>query len=411
MLLRYGMLIGLAVGLAFGLVAGMTQSPLLIAIAEGSRPFGTAFVNAIQMVVIPLVMTVVFVGVARLGNLRKVGRAGGIAMAFYWGTTVIAILTGMVLMKLVLLTGPQIPAPTAAEATAPELPGIVDFLLRLIPRNPFEAASSGTLLPLIVFTVLFAAAAGTLEPVRRQKLVDVADAAAQALIQLVHWILMTGIVGVFGLAAPVAATTGWGLLRGLAIFILTVLAGLAIFVVLVYLPLVAFVGRIGPLRFLRGTTGTQVVGFATGSSVAALPVMIQDAEENLSLSPAVTRLVLPLGASLNRSGSALFQGAAVVFVAYLYDVPVPWAALGGALLATFFVAATVAPVPSASVMTLAPALDAVGAPLAGLGVLLGVDRIPDAFRTWVNVTGHIAGAAVAQSLVGDETPGPSSGEG
>lgn len=406
MLLRYGMLIGLVAGLAFGLLAGVTGSPLLLSVAVGSAPLGTAFVNGIQMVVIPLVMTVVFVGVARLGDLSKVGRAGGVAMAFYWGTTLLAILIGMVLMRVVLLVSPDIPAPTLAEATAPELPGLVDFLLGLIPRNPFQAAANGTLLPLIVFTVLFAAAAGTLDPVRRQRLVDVADAAAAALIQLVHWVLLTGIVGVFGLAAPIAATTGFELLRGLAIFILTVLAGLAIFVLLVYVPLVSLIARIGPIRFLRGTTGTQVVGLATGSSVAALPVMIQEAEENLHLSPSVTRLVLPLGASLNRAGSALYQGAAVMFVAFLYDVPVPWVAMGGALLATFFASATVAPVPSASVMTLAPALDSVGAPLAGLGVLLGVDRIPDMFRTWVNVTGHIAGASVTEALVPEPPPSP-----
>ena len=396
------MLVGLVAGLAFGMIAAVSGSPLLLSIAEGSRPLGTAFVNAIQMVVIPLVMAVIFVGIARLGDLRKAGKVGGLAMAFYWGTTILAILIGMFLMRAVLTVAPPMPAPTLVESTSPELPGIVDFLLRLIPSNPFEAASNGALLPLIVFTVLLAGAAGTLDDTRRERLVDFADALAEALIKLVHWILMTGVVGVFGLAAPIAATTGWELLRGLAIFIVTVLLGLIVFVSLVYLPLLAFVGRIGPLKFLKSTTGTQVVGLATGSSVATLPVMIQEAEENLELSPAVTSLVLPLAASLNRAGSALYQGAAVMFVAHLYGVPVPTVAMGGALLATFFAAATVAPVPSASVMTLAPALDAVGAPLAGLGVLLGVDRIPDMFRTWVNVTGHIAGAAVTNGLVGDD---------
>ncbi len=393
------MLVGLVLGLGFGMLAAVTGSETLLAIAEGSRPLGTAFVNAIQMVVIPLVMAVIFVGIARLGDLRKAGRVGGTAMAFYWGTTVVAIVIGMVLMRAVLSVAPPMPAPTGVEAAAPELPGIVDFLLRLIPRNPFEAAANGALLPLIVFTVLLAGAAGTLDEERRLRLVEFADALSAALIKLVHWILLTGVVGVFGLAAPIAATTGWELLRGLAIFVLTVMLGLIIFVSLVYLPALALIARVGPLRFLRSTTGTQVVGLATGSSVAALPVMIQEAEENLDLNPAVTSLVLPLAASLNRAGSALYQGAAVMFVAHLYGVPVPTVAMGGALLATFFAAATVAPVPSASVMTLAPALDAVGAPLAGLGVLLGVDRIPDMFRTWVNVTGHIAGATVTSALV------------
>ncbi len=394
------MAVGLVAGLALGIVAAATGSPLLLAIAEGVAPLGTAFVNAIRMVVIPLVMATVFVGVARLGDIRKVGRMGFLSFAFIAGTTFPAILIGMGMMKFALGFAPAM-APLEAVAQArPELPSMIDFLLRLIPSNPFAAATEGALLPLIVFTVLFAAAASTIESRHREILVDFADGVSNALIKLVHWVLWTGPIGVFGLAAPVTARTGWAMLANLATFVITVIVGLAVFTLVVYLPAVKFFGGVGPLKFLRGSIGTVTVGFTTTSSVATLPVLLQESQENIGVSEPVANFVISLGAAINRAGSALFQGAAVVFIASIYDTPIPAGAVLAAVIAVFFAAITVAPVPSASIMTLAPALDAVGAPLAGLAVLLGIDRIPDMFRTVVNVLGHMAAAISVDGLMG-----------
>ncbi|NIV63914.1 MAG: cation:dicarboxylase symporter family transporter, partial [Gemmatimonadetes bacterium] len=136
---------------------------------------------------------------------------------------------------------------------------------------------------------------------------------------------------------------------------------------------------------------------------AALPVALEEADENLELTHEVANLVLPLGASMYRGGSALFQGAAIVFLASIFEVPIPAAAVGGAILATFLVSLTVAPVPSSGVMTLVPALDTVGIPLDGLAVLLGVDRIPDMFRSATNLTGQVATAVVVDGLLEGET--------
>ena len=391
-----GMALGLVLGLAFGLVAAASGSPTLIGIAEGLRPLGTLFVRAIQMVVIPLVMAVVFMGVAGIGDLRKVGRLGGATLLFIALTTLPAVLIGMGLMRVSLGFAPAVVPPEVPETTPPEIPGLVDFFLRLIPSNPFEAASSGALLPLIVFTLLFAAAATTLPAEQRDGLVRFAEAVTGALVRLVYWVLWIGPIGVFGLMAPVAASAGWAMLGSLLVFVLTVIVGLVLFIAAVYLPLAWFLGGVSPLRLLRGSAGTLTVGFTTTSSVATLPVMLEEAE-GLGVSTRVRNLVLPLAASLNRAGSGLFQGAAVVFLASLYDVSVPGGAWAAAVVATFFAASTVAPVPSASIMTLAPALDTVGAPLAGLGVLLGVDRIPDMFRSATNMLGHMTAAAVVDA--------------
>lgn len=393
-----GLGLGLFCGLAFGLLASVTGSQILLDIAVGVRPLGTAFVNAIQMVVIPLVVSVIFVGVARLGDPRKVGRMGGTAMLFAWATTIPAILIGMGLMAVGVQFAPEVVPPVVEAQSSPELPEMMDFLLSLIPRNPFDAASRGALLPLIVFSLLFGAAAGTLAKNQRERLVGVAEAVSEALITLVYWILWTGPVGLFGLTAPITAELGWAMLGSLAVFIVTVILGLILFAVVVYFPLVRLLGKMSVVKFIRGSAGSGTIAFSTTSSVASLPVMLADAENKLDISPDVANLVLPLTASLNRSGSALFQGASIIFLAWMYNVPIPSSALLGAVLASFLVALTVAPVPSASVMTLVPALETVGVPVAGLAVLLGIDRIPDMARTVINVMGDLAAAVVVDGM-------------
>ena len=369
--------LGLALGLGTGLLAAATGSELLMAIAAGSAPLGTAFMNAIRMVVIPLVMAVIFTGVAGLGDPRKLGRLGGFTLGFFWITVLPAIVIGMGTMWFGLRFAPDIAAPAVAAQETAELPSFVDFLVNLIPSNPFAAASAGQLLPLIVFTALFAAATGALSDEHRSTLVKLADAVSAALIKLVWWILWLAPIGVFGLAAPVTAQLGWGLVQSLAVFVVSVIVGLAIYITLLYLPLLYVVGGVSPVKFVTSAFGAASIAFSTTSTVAALPVTLDEAKSNLRVSDAVADLVLPLGASMYRAGSALFQGTAIVFLAHLYEVPFPLTAVGGAILATFLVSLTVAPVPSSGVMTLAPALDAVGIPLSGLAILLGIDRIPD----------------------------------
>ncbi len=403
---KHLMLLGLFLGLAVGLAASLTGSPFFHGLAAGSAPFGDLFIRAIQMVVIPLVMAIVFAGVARLGDTRTLGRMGGSALGFIVLTTLPAVVLGMVAMHVALGFVPPVAIPEGlSDAPLAELPSLVDFVVGLVPRNPFEAAAEGRLLPLLVFAVLFGAAAGTLPDDERGQLVGIADTVSAAFIKLVQWVLWTAPVGVFGLAAPATAQMGLALLQSLAVFIVTVIVALFVFMAVIYLPAVALVGGVGPRRFIAGTLASYTVGFTTTSSVATLPVLLRDAP-TLGVSRRVSDLVLPLAASLNRAGSGLFQGAAVVFLAWLYAIPVAPGAWVGAALACFFAASTVAPVPSASIMTLAPALSAVGVPFAGLGILLGVDRIPDMFRSGTNQAGHMAVAIVAEAVAGSDDPAP-----
>lgn len=392
----------IAAGLVLGLLTGLLAAAgvdVLMTVAMASAPFGTAFMNAIRMVVIPLVMAVIFTGVAKLGDPRKLGRLGLTTLLFFWATVLPAIVIGMGVMWLGLSFAPEVTMPAATAREAPELPGFVDFLVSLIPSNPFAAATNGSLLPLIVFTALFAAAAGTLEEASRDRLLGFAEAASDALIKLVWWILWTAPIGIFGLAAPVTAQLGWGLIQSLAVFVVCVILALGIYIAVVYMPFLKAVGGIGPLQFLGGTFGAASIAFSTTSTAAALPVTLEETKR-LGVSENVADLVLPLGASMYRAGSALFQGAAIVFLAFLFDVQIEATAIGGAILATFLVSLTVAPVPSSGVVTLAPALDTVGIPLSGLSILLGIDRIPDMFRSTTNLLGQITTAVVVDRWAG-----------
>jgi Na+/H+-dicarboxylate symporter len=391
---------GLVLGLIVGLAAAATGNEWLLALAKGSAPFGAIFMNAIKMVVIPLIVTVIFTSIAKLGDPRKLGRIGGLTIAYYWITLIPAIAIGMATMKVGLQFASEIEMPRTEAADIPELQSIVDFIVTLVPANPFAAASSGAILPLIVFTALIAAATGTLATERRERLINIADDASAALIKLVWWILYTAPIGVFGLAAPVTADLGWDLVQSLGVFIVCVFVGLVIFLAVVTLPLVYFVAGIGPVRFLNGTFGGVSVAVSTTSTAAAIPVTREETIRNLGVSTPIANLLVPLGASMHRPGSALFQGAAIVFLAYLYDVPIPTAAIAAAMLATFLVSLTVAPVPSSGVVTMAPALDAIGVPVAGLAIILGIDRIPDMMRSGVNILGQVSAAVLVDRWTG-----------
>ena len=402
--------LGLVAGLTLGLFASATGAPALLSVAQGVAPLGTAFLNLIKVAVVPLVGTALFCGIAGLGDLRRLGRLGLTAMGFVWGTTLLAIVLGMAVTSIALPLAGDTPDLPGFDLTPPDVPGLADFLVSLIPSNAVAAAAEGALLPLIVFTALFGAAASTLPDERRRPLLDLAESVTAALIRLVHWILWTAPVGVFALAAPVAAETGFGLLRSLGVFIGSVLVGLAVFTAAVYLPAVRWSGV--PLRtFFRAMPQPATIAFSTTSSVATLPAMFDAAGRTLDVPTPIASFVLPLTAAVNRSGSALYQGCAVVFLAHLSGGGITLATAGGALLATFLVALTIAPVPSASVMTLPPALAAVGAPLDGLGMLLGIDRIPDMFRTVVNVTGDMVACLVTRRALPPFSDGGRGGNG
>src|SRR5881296_4659803 len=408
------MTIGLAAGLMLGLAAAWTQQPALLTVATGLRPLGTLFLNLLWMVVIPLVVTALFAGVAGLGSVRRVGRLGIRTLGFFWATTLAAILIGFVVAALFLPLAGVTPDQQAAlrqaaladsgvmRHAAEQIPTGARFLVELIPANPVRAAVDGNLLPLIVFTTICAVSAAGLPEEKRRTLTDVADVATGALIRIVQWVLLLAPLGIFALVAGAVAQFGWSLVKSLAVFVLAVIAALGVYIATVLLPAVALLARLRATRFLRAAWPSLAMAFSTTSSLATLPTMLAAAEQDLKISRTVASFALPLGASVNRSGSALFQAVAILFAARLYGVALGVPEMFQAGAAVFLASLTVASVPSASIVSLAPAFTATGLPLAGLTLLLGLDRIPDMFRTMTNVMGTLAGSAVVAAVEGEK---------
>jgi len=404
------MALGLVAGLVLGLAAAVTHSPVLLAVTQWLRPLGTLFSNLLSMVVIPLVATALFAGIAGLGDLRRVGRLGIRTLGFFWGTTVAAIVIGFVVAALLLPLAPITPdQQTALRQSAAADSGAVghaaeqitagpQLIVELIPSNPVRAAVGGNLLPLIVFITIFALAAAALPDEKRHALTDLADVTTQALIRIVRWVLLVAPLGIFAIVAGAVAKSGLDLLTTMAVFILTVIAGLAVLIAGVLLPVVVLVARLSVWRYLRAIRASLLMAFSTTSSLATLPVMLEAAEADLRLSRHVASFVLPLGASVGRVGSALFQAVAVLFVARLSDVPLGLAGMFHAGAAVFLASLTVASVPSASIVSLVPAFTATGLPLTGLQLLLGFDRVPDMFRTMTNVFGTLTAATVVAAV-------------
>ena len=412
------MALGLLAGLGLGLAAVRTRSPLLLAAAQSLRPLGTLFLNLLSMVVIPLVATSLFAGVAGLGDLRRVGRLGIRTLAFFWAMSLAAILIGFLVAALLLPLAPvsadqqaalrQTAADSGAVRHAAEqIPTGARFIVELIPSNPVRAAVDGNLLPLIVFVTIFAVAAAALPDEKRHALTDLADVATQALIRIVRWVLVLAPIGIFAIVASALSQFDVKLIvdviRAVAVFIFAVIAGLALLIGGVLLPVVALIARLGPWRYVRAIRASLLMAFSTTSSLATLPVMLEAAESDLRISRTVASFVLPLGASVGRVGSALFQAVAVVFVARLYGIPLGLVGTLQAGAAVFLASLTVASVPSASIVSLVPAFTATGLPLTGLQLLLGFDRIPDMFRTMTNVFGTLTAATVV-AAVEEETP-------
>ena len=405
--------LGLGAGLLLGLAAaGLSKDghPALANAVQDLRPVGSLFLNLLSMVVIPLVATALFAGIAKLGDLRTVGRLVVRTLSFFWATTIAAIVLGFVVGSLVLphaaITPDQQSAlrvataadPSVIQRAADNMPSGVRFIVDLVPANPFKAAADGNLLPVIVFVTIFAVAAATLPIEKRTPLTNLADATTEALIRIVHWVLLFAPIGIFALVAPVVAQFGWGLVRAMAWFIAAVIVGEILFIAAVYLTSVALIARLAPLRFLRAAFPSMLMAFSTTSSLATLPTMLEAADRDLQLPRPISGFVLPLGASINRAGSALFQTIAVLFIARLYGMPFGAGQLLQAGAAVFLASLTVASVPAASVISLLPAFATTGLPISGLSILIGLDRIPDMFRTMTNVTGHVAGAVVVAAV-------------
>jgi proton glutamate symport protein len=409
-------LIGLVAGIVVGGVANWAGITWLQDLLQMIEPIGTVFIRLIMMIVIPLVVASLILGTASLGDIRKLGRLGGKTVLIYFFTTAVAVSIGLLLSNIVR-PGSRIDPTTrdtiAASLTdaaagrmtlAEEAPSVGQTLLNMIPTNPFQSAANGELLPLIIFSIIFGAAISLIARERRDMVLTFFNGVNDAVMVIIDWVMKLAPYAVFALVGSVVSTFGLDLLRSLLLYALVVAGGLLLHVFITYAGLVKFVVGLNPLVFARRIMEVPLVGFSTSSSSATLPVTMEVAQEKLGVSRETSSFVLPLGATINMDGTALYQAVAVMFIAQIYGVP-----MGVGEQLTIVMTATLASVgaagvPSAGIITLILVLQSVGLGAhvqTGIALILGIDRILDMLRTAVNVTGDLTVAAVVAKSEGE----------
>ena len=406
MTLTTKVLIALALGMALGIGIAATRNPSLAGLVAVIEPLGTLWINAIRMTVVPLVVGSIIVGVTSAPDARTIGRIGSRALVLFLVLLVAGALFAAAvappLMALIPLDPDAVAslrasgasATSAAAASVDRIPTFAEWLTDLVPVNPVKAAADGAMLPLIVFSVVFGLALSQLTGETRDLMVRFFRGVADAALVLVGWVLAAAPIGVFALAVPLAAKLGISAAGALVGYVVvTVLVVVAFAVILLY-PLAVIFGRVGVARFSRAAFPAQAVAFSARSSLAALPAMMETARSRLALPEQITNFFLPLAASTFRVGGALGLTTGVAFIAHLYGVVLGPAQLATIVLTVVLTTFSVPGIPGGSIIVMVPVLMAAGVPVEGMGILLGVDTIPDMFRTTANVTGDMVAATV-----------------
>ncbi|GAK60944.1 sodium:dicarboxylate symporter [Candidatus Vecturithrix granuli] len=377
-------LIALIAGLIVGMVVG--------GFATSIRPVGTLFINLISMLIVPLVFSTLVVGAASTGDLQKLGRIGGKTIALYLITTAIAITIGLILGTF-FQPGAGVALQADLTAEAKEAPSLVETLLNIIPRNPVSSLANAQILPIIAFA-LFVGISITLAGVKAKPVLTFFDAFAETMYKMTGFIMDYAPYGVFALIAGVAGQYGLDVLLPLAKVIVLVYVGCIIHALVVYGTMVKVWAHLNPFRFFKGVSDAMIVAFTTTSSSATLPITMRCTQDNLGVSKDVASFVLPLGATVNMDGTALYQGVCALFVAQVYGIPLTFGQYIMIIITATLASIGTAGVPGAGLIMLTLVLQQVGLPLEGVALIAGVDRILDMARTCINVTGDSCVAVV-----------------
>jgi Na+/H+-dicarboxylate symporter len=402
---------GLFAGVALGIVASVSASPWLLAAVRFLEPVGAMFVNAVRMAVVPLVVASLIGGIVATADDRSLTRLGVRSLIVFAALAISAAVLATLIAAPVLARididptaaarlRDSAPAASSVQATAP---GLAQWFTDLVPANPVKAAADGAMLPLIIFTLGFGAALTKVAAERRTAVVGFFRGLADAMMVLVGWVIALAPVGVFALAAPLAARMGFSAAGALLSYILLApLLTVVVLAALVY-PASVVLGGVPLGRLVRACAPAQALALSSRSTMATLPAMI-DAARTLGVAERVTVFVVPLAASMFRVGSAVGQTVAVLFAARLFDVSLAPLQLAAILIVTVLTTFTVPGVPGGSIVVMVPILLAASVPAEAVGVLLGADVIPDMFRTMANATGGIAAAAIVDRSMPDDVP-------
>ena len=377
---------------------------------------GTLFLNALKMIIVPLIASSIVVGMQGIGSSGNLGAIGMRTLVFYATTTLLAILIGLALINLVspgtfdgrpvgeLLAiddddGPAISASIETKGAG----DVAEIFIRMVPPNIIKAAAEGQMLGLIFFALLFGFFITKLPDNLRDSFSHFWEATFQVMMSMTEWIMKFAPIGVFGLVAGVIAKTGFAAAKPLAIFSLTVFAALCVHALVILPLLLRYVGKVKPYATIKAVSPAMLTAFSTASSSATLPVTMRSLENNVGVSNSISSFVLPLGATVNMNGTALYECAAAMFIAQAYGLDLSLGIQFTIVVVALLTSIGVAGVPSASLVAIAIILGAVGLPVEAIGVLLVFDRVLDMCRTSVNIWGDAVCATIIARMQGEKT--------
>jgi Na+/H+-dicarboxylate symporter len=399
--LTFWIFVGLFAGMGAGHFIGETVLPV-------ADPLSDIFLRLLRMAIMPLIITSLTAAVISVGERGNLGSLGAKTFAYYLTSSLLAILVGQTLVNVFQ---PGMGSTIELQREVTEIPAAAqspsELVLNIIPENPFQALADGNVLPVIFFCILFGYFVTRLEEPYKSQLGDFFQGAFQAMMKLVHVVIWTAPLGVFGINARIVATTGFEAFRSLGFYFGLVLVGLFIHGAVTLPTLVWLVTRKNPFRHYKGMPPALVTAFSTCSTIVTLPLTMEAVHENSKVSEKISSFVLPIGATVNMDGTALYECVAVIFIAQVYGFALSFDQQLIIVLTALLASVGAASVPMSGMVMMSIILGAVGLPLEGVAVILAVDRILDMFRTMINVLSDSCGAVIVATLDGEEvlTPG------
>ncbi|MCL4305050.1 dicarboxylate/amino acid:cation symporter [bacterium] len=361
------------------------------------KPVGDIFLRAITMLVVPIVFVSLVYGAASIGDPKKLGRVGLRVMLIYLLTTALAVSMALFIAEVIVRPGTGISLPTDASFTPKQAPFIMDVIVDMIPKNPFQGMVEGNMLQVIFFALLLGIALAQLgakaEPAMR-----LAEIGNDVLMRVVEIIIWLAVPGVFALIAKVMLEQGLGVLLPLLAYVLTLSGTLLLQLFIVYSALLYVFTKLSPVQFFKNHIPVMTVAFSTSSSNATLPVSIDVAERRQGVSKGIASFALPLGATINMDGTAIMQGVATAFIAQVYGIDLNFSQLVTVVITAALASVGTAGVPGVGLITLSMVLMSVNLPVEGIALIIGVDRLLDMLRTVVNVTGDSATAVIVSKM-------------
>jgi DAACS family dicarboxylate/amino acid:cation (Na+ or H+) symporter len=409
MKLHNQILLGLVLGIVVGVLAhSLAPDSTVVGWVAGKAlgPLGQVFLRWMRMTVVPLVFASIVLGVAGLGNTRTLGRLGALTLGYFVLSTAAAAALGLTLVNLVR-PGARLEAATRTELVAsyagkmptPKELG-PDWFVAIVPDNPIDAAARMDLLAWIFFALLCGWALTQIPSERAQPLTRVIEGLGEVVTRLIELGMKLAPYGVFALVSVKAWEFGWSLLVPLGLYALVVLCGLALHAGILLSFFVRVLGGMSPVRFWKAVRASVVTAFSTSSSNATLPTNLAVAERELGLDRRIAGFVLPLGATMNMNGTALYEGVTVLFLAQVFQVPLSLGQQLVLILMAVVTAIGAAGVPGGSLPLMMGVLATFGIPAEGIAIILGIDRLLDMARTTVNVTGDLAAALFVARFAG-----------